>query len=297
MKRNSHCLKIFINLAPFYAEGAGGLRHRSWPYPVLKVCLTPFPFQPKAYRINKTMDVIPAVDIKNGKCVRLFQGRMDSETVFSDDPAAMAKRWEDEGAEFIHIVDLDGAIEKSPQNLGSIRKIINSVDAHIQVGGGIRNERTIRMFLEIGVKRVVMGTEAIRNPKLVKDACKEFPGQIVVGIDARNGWVAIEGWTKTTQIKAVDLAIQFEDSGVAAINFTDIHRDGMQTGPNIEETRRLAEAVNIPVVASGGISSIEDIQNLMPLETVGVVGVIIGRALYSGRLKLKEAIEVLKKQK
>jgi len=222
---------------------------------------------------------------------------MDSETVFSDDPAAMAKRWEDEGAEFIHIVDLDGAIEKSPQNLGSIRKIINSVDAHIQVGGGIRDERTIRMFLEIGVKRVVMGTEAIRNPKLVKDACKEFPGQIVVGIDARNGWVAIEGWTKTTQIKAVDLAIQFEDSGVAAINFTDIHRDGMQTGPNIEETRRLAEAVNIPVVASGGISSIEDIQNLMPLETVGVVGVIIGRALYSGRLKLKEAIEVLKKQK
>jgi len=222
---------------------------------------------------------------------------MDSETVFSDDPAAMAKRWEDEGAEFIHIVDLDGAIEKSPQNLGSIRKIINSVDAHIQVGGGIRNERTIRMFLEIGVKRVVMGTEAIRNPKLVKNACKEFPGQIVVGIDARNGWVAIEGWTKTTQIKAVDLAIQFEDSGVAAINFTDIHRDGMQTGPNIEETRRLAEAVNIPVVASGGISSIEDIQNLMPLETVGVVGVIIGRALYSGRLKLKEAIEILKKQK
>ena len=222
---------------------------------------------------------------------------MDSETVFSDDPAAMAKRWEDEGAEFIHIVDLDGAIEKSPQNLGSIRKIINNVDAHIQVGGGIRNERTIRMFLEIGVKRVVMGTEAIRNPKLVKDACKEFPGQIVIGIDARNGWVAIEGWTKTTQIKAVDLAIQFEDSGVAAINFTDIHRDGMQTGPNIEETRRLAEAVKIPVVASGGISSIEDIQNLMPLETVGVVGVIIGRALYSGRLKLKEAIEVLKKQK
>lgn len=243
------------------------------------------------------MDVIPAVDIKNGKCVRLFQGRMDSETVFSDDPAAMAKRWEDEGAEIIHVVDLDGAIEKSPQNLGSIREIINSVDAHIQVGGGIRNERTIRMFLEMGVKRVIIGTEAIRNPKLVKDACKEFPGQIVVGIDARNGWVAIEGWTKTTQIKAVDLAIQFEDSGVAAINFTDIHRDGMQTGPNIEETRRLAEAVNIPVVASGGISSIEDIQNLMPLETVGVVGVIIGRALYSGSLKLKEAIEVLKKQK
>ncbi|MBW2573170.1 MAG: tRNA-dihydrouridine synthase, partial [Deltaproteobacteria bacterium] len=169
--------------------------------------------------------------------------------------------------------------------------------AHIQVGGGIRNERTISMFLEMGVKRIIIGTEAIRNPKLVKDACKKFPGQIVVGIDARNGLVAIEGWTKATQIKAVDLAIQFEDSGVAAINFTDIHRDGMETGPNIEETRRLAEAVNIPVVASGGISSIEDIQNLIPLETVGVVGVITGRALYSGSLKLKDAIEVLKNQK
>jgi phosphoribosylformimino-5-aminoimidazole carboxamide ribotide isomerase len=153
------------------------------------------------------------------------------------------------------------------------------------------------MFLEIGVKRVIIGTEAIRNPKLVKDACKEFPGQIVVGIDARNGMVAIEGWTKTTQIKAVDLAIQFEDSGVAAINFTDIHRDGMETGPNIEETRRLAEAVNIPVVASGGISSLEDILNLIPLESVGVVGVITGRALYSGSLNLREAIEVLKKRK
>jgi len=243
------------------------------------------------------MDVIPAVDIKNGKCVRLFQGKMESETVFSDDPAAMAKRWADEGAEIIHVVDLDGAIEKSPQNLESITKIINSVDAHIQVGGGIRNQSTIRMFLEIGVKRVIIGTEAIRNPKLVKDACKEFPGQIVVGIDARNGMVAIEGWTKTTQIKAVDLAIQFEDSGVAAINFTDIHRDGMETGPNIEETRRLAEAVNIPVVASGGISSIEDIRNLIPLESVGVVGVITGRALYSGTLNLREAIEVLKKRK
>ena len=263
----------------------------------MKVSSPPFPLQPRVYRINRTMDVIPAVDIKDGKCVRLFQGKMDAETVFSDDPAAMAKRWEEEGAEIIHVVDLNGAIEKSPQNLGSIKKIVNSVDANIQVGGGIRNERTIRMFLEMGVKRVVIGTEAIRNPKLVKDACKEFPGQIVVGIDARNGLVAIEGWTTTTQTKAVDLAIQFEDSGVAAINFTDIHRDGMQTGPNIEETRRLAEAVSIPVVASGGIASIEDIQNLKPLENVGVVGVITGRALYSGNLDLKEAIEVLKNQK
>jgi len=240
------------------------------------------------------MLIIPAVDIKNGKCVRLFQGRMDEETVFSDEPAAMAKRWEGEGAEIIHVVDLDGAIEKSPRNLDSIREIIDIVKVPIQVGGGIRNERTIKMFFEIGAKRVVIGTEAIQNPKFVKDACKAFPGQVVVGIDARGGFVAIEGWTKTTRIKAVDLAKQFEDCGVAVINFTDIYRDGMKTGPNIDETRRLAEAVSTPVVASGGVSTIEDIQNLMPLEAVGVVGVITGRALYSGSLNLREAIKTFK---
>jgi phosphoribosylformimino-5-aminoimidazole carboxamide ribotide isomerase len=240
------------------------------------------------------MIIIPAVDIKNGKCVRLFQGRMDEETVFSDDPAAMAKRWEDEGAEIIHVVDLDGAVEKSPKNLTSIRKIIESVNAHVQVGGGIRNEKTVRMFLDLGIKRVIIGTVAIKKPKLVKDICKAFPDQIVVGIDSRKGLVAIEGWTKTTQIKSIDLAKQFEDCGVAAINFTDIHRDGMQTGPNIDETRRLAEAVSIPVIASGGVSTIEDIINLMPLKAVGVVGIITGRALYSGSLDLKAAIEISK---
>jgi len=219
---------------------------------------------------------------------------MDEETVFSDEPAAMAKRWEGEGAEIIHVVDLDGAIEKSPRNLDSIREIIDIVKVPIQVGGGIRNERTIKMFFEIGAKRVVIGTEAIQNPKFVKDACKAFPGQVVVGIDARGGFVAIEGWTKTTRIKAIDLAKQFEDCGVAVINFTDIYRDGMKTGPNIDETRRLAEAVSTPVVASGGVSTIEDIQNLMPLEAVGVVGVITGRALYSGSLNLREAIKTFK---
>lgn len=238
------------------------------------------------------MLIIPAVDIKNGKCVRLFQGRLDSETVFSDDPAAMAKRWENEGAEIIHVIDLDGAVEKSPKNLNSIQKIIESVEAYIQVGGGIRTEKTAKMYLDLGVKRVIIGTEAIKNPKFVKDACKAFPDQIVVGIDARDGLVAIEGWTETTRIKAVDLARRFEDCGVAAINFTDIHRDGMETGPNIEATRRIAEAVSIPVVASGGVSTIEDIKKLMPLEAVGVVGVITGRALYSGSLSLKEAIKV-----
>lgn len=221
---------------------------------------------------------------------------MDEETVFSDDPAAMAKRWEDEGAEIIHVVDLDGAVEKSPQNLTSIKKIIESVHAHVQVGGGIRDEKTVKMLLDLGIKRVIIGTVAIQKPKLVKDICKAFPDQIVVGIDSRNGMVAIEGWTKTTQIKSIDLARQFEDCGVAAINFTDIHRDGMQTGPNIDETRRLAESVSIPVIASGGVSSIEDIINLMPLKAVGVVGVITGRALYSGSLDLKEAIKVSKIQ-
>ncbi len=236
------------------------------------------------------MIVIPAVDIKNGKCVRLRQGRMDEETVFSDDPAAMAARWADAGAGLIHVVDLDGAVEKGPKNLRSIRRIVETVDAEIQVGGGIRNETTVRMLLELGVARAVIGTEAINNPDLVRAACREFPGRIVVGIDARNGRVAVDGWTRTTEVAAVDLARSFEDAGVAAINFTDIHRDGMQTGPNLEETRRLAEAVAIPIIASGGVSTIDDIRNLLPLEAAGVVGVITGRALYDGTLNLQAAI-------
>ncbi len=240
------------------------------------------------------MIVIPAVDIKNGKCVRLLQGRMDKETVFSDDPASMAVRWEKAGAKMIHVVDLDGAFKKSPQNLISIRNILERVKADIQVGGGIRDTGIIEILLDLGVKRVIIGTEAIRNPGLVKAACKAFPGRIVVGIDARNGLVAIEGWTQTTRIKAIEVAKQFEDSGVTAINFTDIHRDGMQTGPNIEETRRLAEAVSIPVVASGGVSTLQDIIDLLPLQKVGVVGVITGKALYSGTLNLEDAIRVSK---
>ena len=204
------------------------------------------------------------------------------------------QRWEKEGAELIHVVDLDGAIEKYPKNLYSIKNILKAVNVPIQVGGGIRDEKTIRMFLDIGVKRVIIGTEAIKNPKFIKDVCKTFPGQIVIGIDARNGYAAIEGWTETTQVKAVDLAKEFEDCGVAAINFTDIFRDGMQSGPNIEETRRLASEISIPVVASGGGSTIEDIKRLMPLEEIGVTGVITGRALYSKTLILKDAIALTK---
>jgi len=240
------------------------------------------------------MIIIPAVDIKNGRCVRLLQGRKDEETIFSNDPVQMAIKWDEEGAELIHVIDLDGAFEKSPQNLNSIKKIIKSVKADVQVGGGVRDKKIIKMFIDLGAKRVIIGTEAIKNPKLVKDACKEFPGRIVVGIDARNGMVAIEGWTETTKIKAVDLAKQFEDCGVAAINFTDIYRDGMQTGPNLKETTIIAESVSIPVVASGGVSTIEDIKKLIQLEKFGVTGIITGRALYSKKLNLKEAIELTK---
>ena len=238
------------------------------------------------------MIVIPAVDIKNGKCVRLCQGRMDAETVFSDDPAAMAQKWDGFGVDIIHVIDLDGAIKKRPKNAEAIRDIIATVNAHVQVGGGIRNLKTIETYLQLGVYRIIIGTEAIRNPQLVKDACRLFPGHIVVGIDARNGLVAIEGWTETTRTKAVDLAMQFEDQGVTAINFTDIHRDGMQTGPNIEETRKLAKTISIPVIASGGVSTLQDIRNLLPLEPLGVMGVITGKALYAESLNLAEAIAV-----
>lgn len=240
------------------------------------------------------MIVIPAVDIKNGKCVRLTQGRMDAETIFSDDPVAMALKWDGAGSEVIHVIDLDGAVKKQPQNFDLIVEIVNQVKALVQVGGGIRTLDTIGMYLNKGVQRVIIGTEAIRNPGLVKDACRLFPGRIVVGIDARNGLVAIEGWTQTTRTKAADLAKAFEDCGVAAVNFTDIQRDGMQTGPNIAETKRLAQAVSIPVVASGGVSSLQDLKNLLPLEPFGVTGVITGRALYSGTLNLEEAISMFK---
>lgn len=236
------------------------------------------------------MIIIPAVDIKNGKCVRLLQGRKEEETVFSDDPAAMARRWSQAGAELIHVIDLDGAFDKSPQNLDAIKSILQTVDTPIQLGGGIRDEQTARKFLDMGVQKVIIGTAAIKNPKWVKQMAERFPGRIIVGIDARNGLVAIEGWTEDTRTRAVDLAKSFENCGLGAINFTDIHRDGTQAGPNIEETRKLAEAIDIPVVASGGVATIKDIQSLLPLEAVGVIGIITGKALYSGTLDFKESL-------
>lgn len=236
------------------------------------------------------MIIIPAVDIRRGRCVRLLQGRMDAETVYCEDPAAMALRWAEEGAGRLHVVDLDGAVEKRPVNLPAIRQILDAVSIPVQVGGGIRDMETVRMYLDSGVERVVIGTEAIRNPEIVKTACRAYPGRIVAGIDARAGRVAIEGWTETTEYTAVDLARRLENTGVCAINFTDIERDGMRTGPNIEQTRKVAESVDIPVVASGGVSSLEDISALLPLASVGVTGVIMGKALYDGSVDLARAV-------
>ncbi len=242
------------------------------------------------------MILIPAVDIKSGKCVRLLQGRQEAVTVFSDDPAAMAAQWEAAGAEIIHVIDLDGAFQKKPRNLTSIKGILDQVKVPIQLGGGIRKKDTIRMYLDMGVSRVILGTEAARNPQMVKETCKTHPGRIIVGIDARRGKVAIDGWTKTTSLNTVELAQWYENCGVAAIIFTDIQRDGMQTGPNVEETRRLAEAVSIPVIASGGLSSLEDLKKLVHLQKIGVKGIISGRALYSGAIEFKEALSLLKSE-
>ena len=241
------------------------------------------------------MIIIPAVDIKDGRCVRLLQGEMDRETVFSDNPTAMAQRWQALGAELIHLVDLNGAVEKKPRNMDTIKTILAGVHIPVQLGGGIRDMATIENYIDMGVSRIVLGTEAIRNPEFVALAARTYPDRIVVGIDARDGYVAIEGWTETTATTAVELARRFENLGIAAINFTDIHRDGMQSGPNLDATRQLAEAVSIPVVASGGVSTIDDIRDLLPLEPAGVQGVITGKALYSGSLDLKEAIALARK--
>ena len=239
------------------------------------------------------MQIIPAVDIKNGKCVRLKQGRMNEETIFSSNPVEMAQKWADYGIHLLHVVDLDGAFQKKPQNNHIIQEIISSIKIPVQVGGGIRTLASIQMYMDMGVSRVVLGTEAIRNPDQVMEFCSKFPDQIVIGIDAKNGMVAVEGWTETTSVTAIDLARKFENIGVAAINFTDIHRDGMQTGPNIQATKALADSISIPVVASGGVSTIKDIENLLNVAEYGIVGVICGRSLYEGTLDLSEAMTLI----
>ena len=236
------------------------------------------------------MLIIPAIDLKDGRCVRLLQGRKEAETVFSNNPGQVAEKWQSEGAELLHVIDLDGAFTKYPRNLTSIKEIAASVSIPIQIGGGIRNTDTVKLLIDLGIERIILGTEALRNPKWVFEVAQAFPRRIIVGIDARNGMVAVEGWTETSSVTAVDFAKRFDDSGILAINFTDIHRDGMQTGVNLEETKKLAQAIRTPVIASGGVSTIDDVANLLPLQDSGVIGVIVGKALYAGSLDLKEAL-------
>jgi phosphoribosylformimino-5-aminoimidazole carboxamide ribotide isomerase len=238
------------------------------------------------------MIVIPAIDLKEGKCVRLEQGLMERDTVFNDDPGAQAKVWEEQGAELLHIVDLDGAFAGEPKNRSAIEAIVRAVTIPTQLGGGIRDIPTIEAYLDTGIDRVIIGTAAQRNPELVQEACNRFPGRIVVGIDAKNGMVAVQGWAEVTGVTAIELAKKFEGFGVCAIIYTDISRDGMMQGPNIEATCALAESISIPVIASGGVSSLQDIRNLMAVESSGVTGVITGKAIYSGALDLAEAIRI-----
>lgn len=238
------------------------------------------------------MIVIPAIDLKEGKCVRLEQGLMEKDTVFNDNPAAQARAWQNQGAELLHIVDLDGAFAGEPKNRSAIEAIVRAISIPSQLGGGIRDMATIETYLSLGLSRVIIGTAAQRNPELVREACEKFPGRIVVGIDAKNGLVAVQGWAEVTDVTAVDLAKQFEGFGVSAIIYTDITRDGMLQGPNLEATKALAEAVSIPVIASGGVSSLKDIENLMAIESSGITGVITGKAVYTGAIKLSEAIEL-----
>ncbi len=236
------------------------------------------------------MLIIPAIDLKDGKCVRLRQGRMEDETIFSDDPVAVAAQWVEQGARRLHIVDLNGAFAGKPVNASVVHEIAEAFpDLPIQIGGGIRDEDTIQTYLDAGVQYVIVGTKAVSAPHFVNDICLEFPGHIIVGLDAKDGKVAIDGWSKLSKHDVVDMAKHFETDGVAAIVYTDIGRDGMMTGVNVESTVKLAQAVTIPIIASGGITNIDDIKALCAVQDEGISGAITGRAIYEGTLDFAEA--------
>jgi len=237
------------------------------------------------------MLLIPAIDLQDGRCVRLRQGDLDDATIFSEDPAAMAKRWLDAGARRLHLVDLNGAVAGKPKNEASIRAIVGAVgsDIPVQIGGGIRDLDTIERYLDGGISYVIIGTAAVKNPGFLHDACSAFPGNIIVGLDARDGKVATDGWSKLTRHDVVDLARKFEDYGCEAIIYTDIGRDGMLSGVNVEATVRLAQSVRIPVFASGGIASIVDVEKLCEVYDEGVEGAILGRSIYEGTLDFQAA--------
>ncbi len=235
------------------------------------------------------MLLIPAIDLKEGKCVRLRQGRMEDDTVFSDDPVAMAARWVEAGARRLHLVDLDGAFAGRPVNAEVIHRISEAFpELPIQIGGGIRSEDTVQSYLEAGVQFVIIGTKAVNEPHFVADLCVEFPGHIIVGLDAKEGKVAIDGWSKLSKHDVIDMAKHFENDGVEAIIYTDISRDGMMQGVNIDATVKLAQAINIPVIASGGITNIDDIRALSQVTAEGICGAITGRAIYEGGLDFAE---------
>ncbi|MFQ5626971.1 MAG: 1-(5-phosphoribosyl)-5-[(5-phosphoribosylamino)methylideneamino]imidazole-4-carboxamide isomerase [Methyloligellaceae bacterium] len=239
------------------------------------------------------MILFPAIDLKDGQCVRLRQGEMDEATVFSDDPAAQARAFELQGFQYLHIVDLNGAFEGRSVNGEAVDAILQAVSTPVQLGGGIREMTAIAAWLKKGVARVILGTAALREPDLVREACKAFPGRIAVAIDARGGMVAIEGWSQTSETTAMDLAMMFEFAGVAAIIYTDIERDGVLTGLNLKAAAQLAQAISIPVIASGGLASIDDIRQLVQPEYSMLSGAIAGRALYDGGLDAKQALAVL----
>ncbi len=238
------------------------------------------------------MILYPAIDLKDGACVRLKLGKMEDATVYNDDPGGQAKAFANFGFEWIHVVDLNGAFAGKPVNGDAVSRILDATDLPVQLGGGIRDLQTVQQWLDRGVSRVVLGTVAVRDPDLVRTAARKFPGRIAVGIDAKGGKVAVEGWAEVSEMTAVDLAKSFADAGVAAIIHTDIDRDGVLTGVNVEATLEVADAVSVPVIASGGVSTLEDIAALKACEARGVSGVIIGRALYEGTLEPREALAV-----
>ncbi|WP_339830820.1 1-(5-phosphoribosyl)-5-[(5-phosphoribosylamino)methylideneamino]imidazole-4-carboxamide isomerase [uncultured Parvibaculum sp.] len=240
------------------------------------------------------MILFPAIDLKDGQCVRLVHGLMDKATVFNDDPAAQARAFEAAGFEYLHIVDLNGAFAGTPVNAAAVERILAAISMPAQLGGGIRDLATIEMWLAKGIARVIIGTSAVKNPALVIEACRRFPGRIAVGLDARGGYVATEGWADVSDLTVLDMARRFEDVGVAAIIYTDIDRDGALEGLNIEATVALANAISIPVIASGGLSSIDDVKKLLAADTDNIEGAISGRALYDGRLDPKEVLALLK---
>lgn len=237
------------------------------------------------------MIIYPAIDLKDGKCVRLLRGEMEQSTVFSDKPYEQAKKFEESGFHWLHLVDLNGAFEGKPVNARAVSTIITNVNMLTQLGGGIRDIETIENWLSVGINRVILGTVALKNPGLVINACRAFPDQVAVGIDAKNGMVATDGWAKVSEVPAIELALKFEDAGVSAIIYTDINRDGAMEGPNIEETARLAERLSTPVILSGGISKLSDIEDVKQYQNSGIEGVIIGRALYDGSIKPADVLK------